>query len=577
MDDVQISDIEPQKSKKILKTVGIVVGIIVVLTIIGLVIYFITKKSSSSNAATTSSKAVLGASCSRSDDCDDGLTCSGGTCKTSCSSNTDCKISGQTCSGGVCVTGSSASCNNTVACPQGQICVGSTCVASTGCSSDSTCPSTTPKCRNGTCVQCIIDTDCKTNQVCNNSNNCVASTTTTTTPSMYRLLTTHGFNAETGLNVDLTTLQNKTLSECKLACTNESRCKGFTRPANLGDDTTGDCYLKSGPLLSDNKIFSNGPASTDNYAFNSWLKIDKYDNLIPATGSTANTYLKSTAQYIDNKYKIEDFQGTLSQCITRCNTDTKCRGFNRATESADSKSQVCTLMTTNVANILNNNATGATQYNSWVNISVPEQVVSGGNDGTCGCDKFCAQDWNGHFPNTWGGARCVGTVSSTGVFVGGCAPINGSCVCMRDDKIGFVQRSGTCKDASNNLSDRKTVTGSPVDTVSVNSAYDDNYYKKANNSTDRVLKITTNEPRSGQLDGPVDKSVLCNSWCGEQGFNFYNSGQNELQKVLNWDSNKRGNCLYAKSNRVGAELNTCNEAVNYGDSVSKKCVCLKKI
>ena len=41
------STAEPQKSKKILKTVAIVVGIIVVLTIIGLVIYFITKKSSS--------------------------------------------------------------------------------------------------------------------------------------------------------------------------------------------------------------------------------------------------------------------------------------------------------------------------------------------------------------------------------------------------------------------------------------------------------------------------------------------------------------------------------------------------
>jgi hypothetical protein len=242
----------------------------------------------------------------------------------------------------------------------------------------------------------------------------------------------------------------------------------------------------------------------------------------------------------------------------------------------DTQTGTCNLKYTNVVNTVNPTGANDLKYNSWVNISVPEQVVSGGNNG-CECTKFCGQDWNAEFPATWGGARCAGTISSEGTVSTQC-DVKGSgqsCICMRDDNIGFLQRDGA-RNCNTGNTERKTITGiSKNDAPTKTNPTYDNYYKKANTSTDRILKLKTIEPKND--DGSSNKAALCNNWCGSEGFPKYNSGQNEWMRFLGW-GNQNNNCLYAVSDNEGGQLNSCNEAVNYRDKVvTKQCVCLKRI
>jgi hypothetical protein len=444
-------------------------------------------------------------------------------------------------------------------------------VKNSECSSSKDCKDSKP-CINGFCG-CTSDGQCDTGKTCNADGKCISSPVSDTSPKMMRLLTTHGFAADNNrADVDMYTYQG-TVTQCKEKCLSENICKGFTRSANMDDNTSGNCYLKKGPLDATSKIFSNIPSGNESpgSVFNSWVKINNNNNFYPGTGATDNTYIKSEAEYIQN-YDLKDVSGTLAVCIQQCNNEPRCRGFNRSKQLTDTQTGTCNLKYTNVVNTVNPTGANDIKYNSWVNISVPEQVVSGGNNG-CECEKFCGQDWNAEFPATWGGSRCAGTISSEGTVSNQCN-IKGSgqsCICMRDDNIGFLQRdSGSCNTGN---TERKTITGISIDDPKTNAKYD-NYYKKANTSTDRILKLKTIEPKRD--DGSSAKDVLCNRWCGSQGFPKYNTGQNEWMRFLGWN-NQDNNCLYAVSNHNGSQLNTCNEAVNYGDAVTKQCVCLKRI
>lgn len=587
---MDVNNLEKQsgKTKKNLKIIGIIVGIIIVIGIIGIIIYFVAKKSSTSNPANTQSRKVLGGSCAITSDCDTNLTCDNRICKTYCKLNSDCS-GGRICSSSnACVDTTTNRCSSNENCQSGQVCINGTCTVSPSCTADIDCASNSlaKKCINSICVQCNSDTNCPSGQKCNNGS-CVIGGTNDTAPKMYRLLTTHGFASETGLNVDMMTITG-TVEDCKVRCDRESSCKGFTRPTNLEDNEKGDCYLKSGPM-DNNKLYSNVQASNDSGAMNSWVKINKHDTFIPATGPTDNTYLKSTNQYIDkDKYSISQVTGTLSKCIEECNKNTSCRGFNRVKSYNDTDSTgICYLKSTNIANV-NNLESDTNKYNSWVNISVPEQVVSSGNFG-CSGTKFCGQDWNNEFPYTWGGARCAGIISSDGKVNGSSCnetvDVNRSVICQRDDNIGFLQRSGG--GCNNPNTDRVAITGTSVDEPQNNTTYD--YYKKANNITDRILKIKTSEPNNNMDGNQPNRDALCNSWCKSEGNYNIITGQNEFQKDLQ-NSWKRtdNNCLFAATtknfkDRDGTirSLATCNEAVKQndveGNPIKKNCVCLKRV
>jgi hypothetical protein len=578
----------PEKNK--LKIVAIVVGVIIVLAIIGVVIYFATKKSNSdtNNPADTPSRKVLGGSCIRTSDCDTNLVCENNTCKRACMLSSDCN-SGQTCQAGVCKSEINTGC--IPACGVGKTCVNRTCVAVSSCTTDTDCSSnsTQKKCNNGTCVECKSDLDCGDRKICSPENKCTFQTTQGTITNMYRLLTTHDFSDSN--NIDVQGSNSVNLQGCKTLCDSESSCKAFTRPANLDDNTAGICRLKKGPLGSDNVIFSDENSSTENppKANNSWVKIPQTNSMIPDSSNDAkNFYLKSTNQHIkgsggtkEDAYDLETKRGTVSQCIKFCDTNASCRGFNRLKSVGDNVVGDCYLKTTNVALYQNDSTLPPTlQYNSWVNISVPEQVVARGNVDCSGGD-FCAQDWNNEFPWTWGGSRCAGTISVADgrqtVNKENCGERDNSlrsAICQRDDKLGYYQRSGSgCHDP---VRERKSLTGTSLDINQTNPTYD--YYKKANNIDDRILKLITLEPKSGGLDGPSDKGMKCNDWCGSTGYNYYTSGQNKFSKNLKptWKNENDNVCLQTEAEKNGQrEIRTCDERL--GDEYTKNCVCLKRV
>jgi hypothetical protein len=575
MDTINQKKINTDKNLKIF---AIVVGIIILLGIIGIIVYFVSRKKSSTttNPASKTSTGLLGSVCATSSDCDEKLTCSDGKCKKSCSLNSDCGT-GSICSLGVCVSGTGSIC--TPPCSSGQTCSNGTCVNSVTCSSENDCKSNSvnKKCKldTGTCVECNLTSDCQTGKQCSTENKCVFQASNPIS-TMFRLSTTHGFQTDAKDNIST---ENGTLEQCKSLCKGESSCKAFTRPAIIRDDENGTCILKKGPLDDNKQLYSNATASTDN----TWIKIPEYKTFIPDTSSVSNNkniYLKSTKQYIapairerdEKAYDLSEITGTVSKCISECNKSKLCRGFNRSKSYSDNTDGTCYLKTTNVALRENdNNLDSRLQFNSWVNISVPEQVVSRGNFG-CSGEKFCGQDWNNEFPYTWGGARCVGTISENGESSGeNCTETvdtGRSVICQRDDFLGYFQRAG---DNCNNAENRHSITGQSVNNPQTQQNYD--YYKTAINIDDRILKLKTIEPRSG-----ADKNIKCNDWCERDGYDYYATGQNQFWKDLRTNWKKRDNkCLSAQAIKNSGEkgIFTCDERL--GDEYVKNCVCLKHL
>jgi hypothetical protein len=94
-------------------------------------------------------------------------------------------------------------------------------------------------------------------------------------------------NLQTGLtdtenkvfqNVDIGTIQNANLSDCKTACNNNVNCGAFTRSAALSDDNRGDCYLKKRFNDSKGNMLSNR-YGIPSYAYNSWIKVGEREKL----------------------------------------------------------------------------------------------------------------------------------------------------------------------------------------------------------------------------------------------------------------------------------------------------------
>lgn len=137
-------------SAETLFSIGLIVVVIGILTLVGMAIYIATNR--------------IGGDfpCSTNQNCSPSQICSDGHClEVTCSTSTQCP-------NGICVDGYcwNSVCQTGNDCDSGSACVNGYCIAvGMACESNSNCPAGI-ECRNGICAQCQVDTDCGIGEGC---------------------------------------------------------------------------------------------------------------------------------------------------------------------------------------------------------------------------------------------------------------------------------------------------------------------------------------------------------------------------------------------------------------------------
>jgi hypothetical protein len=90
-------------------------------------------------------------------------------------------------------------------------------------------------------------------------------------------------------NIDLRTIQNVTLDQCKVNCNANSNCNGFARDKKLSYNTPGDCYLKTNITLGDGYKNANRKYNTGT-GFNNWIKSSTNSLNIIYPGDNQSTF-----------------------------------------------------------------------------------------------------------------------------------------------------------------------------------------------------------------------------------------------------------------------------------------------
>lgn len=198
--------------------------------------------------------------CSSSSDCEVDNICVSGKCVTGCNSNINCR-SGEICDKtNRCVTG----CRSSSDCPSSYTCdVSSGKCQPTGveCKASSDCKSSMKQCYNGTCVACLVDSDCGTNQMCSSTHECIVKTQCSSPSECNGKPCVDGKCVDCSVDGDCVIGDVCTENKCVPGCgTDDSRCPTGYVCSNgnciVGCHTDGQCH--QGQICSTNSTCISG-------------------------------------------------------------------------------------------------------------------------------------------------------------------------------------------------------------------------------------------------------------------------------------------------------------------------------